>query len=235
METQSTGIEVVRPGVLGYGEGLKLQEGLRDKVRGGAPGYLVLLQHNPVITNGRFAGDQNFAASLELIKERGVEVYETDRGGDLTFHGPGQLVAYPIIPLRLYRLRPRDYIHLLEEALINTLGAFGVQADRREGYPGVWVSDESGILRLKIASIGVSVKNGVSSHGSALNVSTDLSYFSLIVPCGIPDIETTSMNKRLGRDMDIETVADTFSRIFIEMLESRLSRNAGNISSQAQA
>lgn len=220
MDTAGKEIEVVSPGILSYGEGLKLQESLREKVNEGAPGFLVLLEHQPVITNGRFAGDQNFAAALELIKQRGVEVYKTDRGGDLTFHGPGQLVAYPIIPLRRYKLRPRDYIHLLEETLINTLGAFGIQAQRREGYPGVWVRDGGGILRLKIASIGVSVKNGVTSHGSALNVSTDLSYFSLIVPCGIPGIETTSMNKLLGKEPQLESVASTFSRIFIEILES---------------
>lgn len=219
-------IEIVKPGILSYEEGLKLQENLKEKVSKGASGFLVLLEHHPVITNGKFTQDWSFAEALESIKEKGVEIFRTDRGGDLTFHGPGQLVAYPIIPIRHIKLRPRAYIELLEESIIKTLSKFGISSKRRDGYPGVWVRDENDNLRLKIASIGVSIKNGVTSHGSALNVSTDLSFFSLIVPCGIPGIETTSMNKILGEEVSIEEVTDTYSRLFKELLYSRLSQSS---------
>jgi len=215
------GIEVIRYGTVRYSEGLRVQESYRDKVKSGASGYLILLQHNPVITNGRFAGDDNFSATRKLIEERGVELHRTDRGGDLTYHGPGQLVAYPIIPLRGFKLRPRSYIHLLEESLIETLGVYGIDAVRKPGYPGVWVCTDSGAHSAKIASIGVSVKNGITSHGCALNVNTDLSYFSLIVPCGIPGVEITSMNKLLGKEVAIAEVADAFSGVFTEYLGAR--------------
>jgi len=211
-------IQIMRFETLPYGEGLKLQEEYRDKVKRGEGGYLLLLEHYPVITNGRFAGDDNFAVSLKLIEERGIEVYRTDRGGDLTYHGPGQLVAYPIIPLRHFKLRPRQYIHLLEESLIETLKEYGIGALRNPGYPGVWVQHKAGVGVSKIASIGVSVKNGITSHGCALNVNTDLSYFSLIVPCGIAGVEVTSMNKLLGKEVEIAEVADVFSRVFTQPL-----------------
>jgi len=217
-------IEVISLGTVRYSEGLKLQESYREKVKGGAPGYLIMLEHHPVITNGRFAGDDNFAAALNLIEERGVEVHRTDRGGDLTYHGPGQLVAYPIIPLRQFKLRPRYYIHLLEETIIKTLNAYGLDAQRNPGYPGVWVcenTDKASERPAKIASIGVSVKNGITSHGCALNVNTDLSYFSLIVPCGIPGVEITSMNKLLGKDVELGEVADTFARVFATLLSAK--------------
>ena len=222
------GIEVIRCGTVRYSEGLRVQESCRDRVKSGASGYLVLLQHHPVITNGRFAGDDNFSATRKLIEERGVEIYRTDRGGDLTYHGPGQLVAYPIIPLRQFKLRPRSYIHLLEESLIKTLTAYCIGAVRKPGYPGVWVVARGGAAgrAAKIASIGVSVKNGITSHGCALNVNTDLSYFSLIVPCGIPGVEITSMNKTLGKEVAIDEVAGTFSRIFTESLGARAGHQA---------
>lgn len=214
-------IEVIRQGTVRYSDGLKLQESYIEKIKGGAPGYLIMLEHHPVITNGRFAGDGNFSVTKKLLEERGVEVHRTDRGGDLTYHGPGQFVAYPIIPLRRYKLRPRDYIHLLEESLIKTLRACSINSERKSGYPGVWVQVSSGTGSAKIASIGVSVKNGITSHGCALNVNTDLSYFSLIVPCGIPDVEITSMSKLLGKEVEIDKVGETFAREFTGLLYSK--------------
>ena len=218
-------IEVIRYGTVRYSEGLGVQESYREKVKDGAPGYLILLEHYPVITNGRFAGDDNFSATQKLIEQRGVEVYRTDRGGDLTYHGPGQLVAYPIIPLRRFKLRPRDYICLLEQTLIEVLRAYGIDAQRKPGYPGVWVHNTSTEHSAKIASIGVSVKNGITTHGCALNVNTELSYFSLIVPCGIPGVEITSMNKLLGKEVEVVGVADTFSSVFAALLGAKPSYN----------
>lgn len=214
-------IEVISPGTVRYSEGLKMQESYREKVKCGAPGYLIMLEHYPVITNGRFAGDGNFSATQKLIEEMGVEVHKTDRGGDLTYHGPGQLVAYPIIPLRRCKLRPRDYIYMLEEALIKTLATYGIDSQRKPGYPGVWVEESSAAVSAKIASIGVSVKNGITSHGCALNVNTDLSYFSLIVPCGISGVEITSISKLLGKEVEIDKARETFARVFTDLLYSK--------------
>jgi lipoyl(octanoyl) transferase len=221
MGVRQNEIEIKRFGTLRYSQGLRLQQEYRDKLGRGGNGYLLLLEHYPVITNGRFAGDSNFSLTQKLIEEMGVEIHKTDRGGDLTYHGPGQLVAYPIIPLREFKLRPREYINLLEETLIRTLWSYGIDALRKPGYPGVWVHNTSSERAAKIASIGVRVKNGITSHGCALNVNTELSYFSLIVPCGIPGVEITSMNKLLGNEVEVAKVADTFSRVFTELLGSR--------------
>jgi len=190
MEREFNQIEARRFGKIRYGDGLRLQEEYREKIRrGSAPiGFLLLLEHYPVITNGRFAKDNNYVLPISRIEERGIEVYRTERGGDLTYHGPGQLVAYPIINLREFKLGARAYIHSLEETLIKTLLVYGIDAVRKPDYPGVWVKEKGGEDRAKIASIGVSIKNGITSHGCALNVNTDLSYFSLIVPCGIPEV-----------------------------------------------
>ena len=221
MAGTSPHIETLHLGLLSYREGLELQESYREMVKRADGSYLLLLQHHPVITNGRFAGDNNFTAARKLLEERGVEVYKTDRGGDLTYHGPGQLVGYPILSLRQFKLRPRDYIQMLEEALIRTLSEYGIESHRAKGYPGVWVTHEADSKPAKIASIGVSVKNGITSHGFALNVNTDLSYFSLIVPCGIPGVEITSMNNLLGQGVDMDKVAGVFSGVFKDLLESR--------------
>ena len=214
-------IEIKRAGTIQYSEGLRLQDEYIDSIKKGEDGCLILLEHYPVITNGRFAGEGNFSATQKLIDEMGVEVHRADRGGDLTYHGPGQLVAYPIIPLRKYKLRPKGYIHILEEALIETLGAYSINAHRKPGYPGVWVQESSTAGPAKIASVGVSVKNGITSHGCALNVNTDLSYFSLIVPCGIPGVEITSMSKLLGKEVEIDKVGDTFARVFTDFLYAK--------------
>lgn len=219
MEREIKLIETRRLGRVRYSEGLRFQEECRDMILRGeaAKGFLLLLEHYPVITNGRFAEDNNFVLPVSLIEQRGIEVYRTDRGGDLTYHGPGQLVAYPILSLREFKLGARAYIHSLEEVLIKTLHAYGIDAHSDPGYPGVWVKGKGEGTRAKIASIGVSVKNGVTSHGCALNVSTDLSYFSLIVPCGIPEVNITSMENVLGEKVDIDSIADTFSRLFAQV------------------
>jgi len=219
MERELKLIETRRLGRVRYSDGLRLQEEYRQKIRGGSMrrGFLLLLEHYPVITNGRFATDNNYVLPVSRIEEMGIEVYRTDRGGDLTYHGPGQLVAYPIIALREFKLGARAYIYSLQEVLLKTLLVYGIEAESNPGYPGVWVKGKGGGGRAKIASIGVSVKNGITSHGCALNVNTDLSYFSLIVPCGIPDVNITSMENILGKKVDINSIGDTFSRQFTDV------------------
>ena len=200
-------------GTVPYADGLTLQDERADSVKkGGSPGSLILLEHPPVLTDGRFGKGGNFLLPEDEIKRRGVEIHRTGRGGDVTFHGPGQLVSYPIIRLRNFGLGARAYVRALEETIIRTLADYGVEGARREGYPGVWTAGR------KIASIGVAVRGGVTMHGSALNVNTDLSYFSLIVPCGITDVTVTSMKEILGKELDVEDVAQCYARNFGEVL-----------------
>lgn len=196
-------------GTVPYADGLALQNEKAEAVRnGGSGGSLLLLEHPPVLTDGRFGKGGNFVASDDEIRKRGVEMHRTGRGGDVTFHGPGQLVSYPVINLREFGLGARAYVRALEETIIRTLGDYGVEAARKEGYPGVWAGGG------KIASIGVAVRGGVTMHGSALNVNTDLSYFSLIVPCGISGVKVTSMQEILGKELDVEDVAMSYARNF---------------------
>jgi lipoyl(octanoyl) transferase len=194
-----------------YEDALSIQESAYEKIKLSehkTAGYLFLLEHYPVITNGRFGSDENFVLPVNQIEKLGIEVYKSDRGGDLTYHGPGQLVAYPIINLRAFNLGVKAYITSLEQVLINLLSDLGIHSCRREGYPGVWTNAE------KIASIGVSVKNGITMHGVALNVSTDLDSFSLIVPCGISDVRVTSMEKTLGSEVHMKDVVESFIKHF---------------------
>ncbi|MEE9238717.1 MAG: lipoyl(octanoyl) transferase LipB, partial [Thermodesulfobacteriota bacterium] len=156
---------------ISYKDALQIQKDAHKKIKHSIPktgGYLFLLEHYPVITNGRFGSDENFVLPISQIEKLGIEVCKSERGGDLTYHGPGQLVAYPIINLRAFNLGVKAYIASLEQVIINLLSDFAINSCRRDGYPGVWTDTE------KIASIGVSVKNGITMHGSALNVSTDL-------------------------------------------------------------
>jgi lipoyl(octanoyl) transferase len=145
---------------------------------------------------------------VKQIEQMGVEVHRSDRGGELTYHGPGQLVSYPILNLRTLNIGVKKYISLLEQVIINTLSDYGISSERKKGYPGVWTIGQ------KIASIGVSVKNGITMHGSALNVSTDLDSFSMIVPCGISDVVVTSMEKVLNKPVNMQEVIDRFTRHF---------------------
>jgi lipoyl(octanoyl) transferase len=239
-------ISVVQLGVLDYDEGLRLQRKLVDLRKAGEIGdVLLLLEHSPVITLGRNARAANVLASSEMLAARGVSVFECDRGGDVTFHGPGQLVGYPIFDLRGYSSsqlavvssqsgpldgevdsRPRrltlgavDFVRRLEEVLIRVCGEFRIPAQRVAGLTGAWTeTDPAG----KIAAIGVHISRSVTSHGFALNVNTDLSYFDLIVPCGIAARPVTSMRKELGREIDMDGVARTVSRHFGGMFQSQM-------------
>ncbi len=225
-------ISIIQLGVLDYGEGLRLQRKLLELRKAGEIGdVLLLLEHSPVITLGRNANAANVLASTEALAARGVEVFETDRGGDVTFHGPGQLVGYPIFDLRGFpssqfsvvssqsedepsrrkTLGAVDYVRRLEEVLIRTCGDFGIATRRLPGLTGAWTEAEPAA---KVAAIGVHISRSVTSHGFALNVNTDLSFFSLIVPCGITAKPVTSMQKELGREVELNDVATAVSRNF---------------------
>jgi lipoyl(octanoyl) transferase len=227
-------ISVVQLGVLDYSEGLRLQQRLVELRKAGQIGdVLLLLEHAPVITLGRNAKTANVLASTEQLAVRGVEVFECDRGGDVTFHGPGQLVGYPIFDLRGFSRQPSaishqelatesfpswrktlgavDYVRRLEEVLIRTCGDFGIATKRVPGLTGVWTEAEPAA---KLAAIGVHISRSVTSHGFALNVNTDLSYFDLIVPCGITGKPVTCMKKEVGRELDLDAVGQAVSRNF---------------------
>ena len=183
------------------------------------PHKLLLLEHPPTYTLGRSGDEANLLLDEQARAARGVSLYRVDRGGDITYHGPGQLVAYPILHLEhLYGRgigRIRRYVGDLEEVLIRTLAAFDIPARRVDGLRGVWV-DQHGDVN-KIAAIGVHVnKSGVSSHGIALNAATDLSYFQGIVPCGISDHGVTSMSAMLGRTVSVADVLPVYSRAFTD-------------------
>jgi lipoyl(octanoyl) transferase len=188
-------------GIVPYDDGLRLQESAVEHLRSGeAPEQLLLLEHPHVFTLGRGADSSNILADHLQLQTNSVKVHETGRGGDVTYHGPGQLVGYPIINLKPDRCDVHRYVRDLEEVLIRTLAEFGVTGTRIKGLTGVWVGSE------KIAAIGVRIARWITSHGFALNVNTDLSYFKMIVPCGITDKGVTSLSRVIGRTIDLRDV-----------------------------
>ncbi len=204
-------LHVVWLGLVPYEQGLTLQRALaRARISGAvAEDVLLLLEHPPVVTLGRSSKEQNLLASPAILSARNVEIFEAERGGDITFHGPGQLVGYPIVNLREHREDLHWYLRQVEAVLIHALGTIGIAAERSAGRTGVWTGDR------KIASIGVHARDWVTWHGFALNVSTDLSYFDLIVPCGLPGVTMTSVGRELGGDApDLENVAAAVSASF---------------------
>jgi len=210
-------LQVLQLGTLDYATSLQLQETLVNlRKQGRIADTLLLLEHPAVITLGRNASLANIVASPESLAERGVEVFEINRGGDVTFHGPGQLIGYPIIDLRGYspRLGAIDYVRKLEETLIRTCAESGIGTRRVSGLTGVWTESEP---PRKIAAIGVHISRGVTSHGFALNITTDLEQFGYIVPCGLKDKPVTSMEQELqgtGRKLEIQAISEVFTRQF---------------------
>ncbi|MDE3152497.1 MAG: lipoyl(octanoyl) transferase LipB [Gemmatimonadota bacterium] len=210
---------VVRLGPMSYGSALELQRAAaRGRISGEIPEDLLLLvEHPPVITLGRSTKDANLLVSPQLLAARGVELFEVERGGDVTFHGPGQLVGYPIVDLKRHRKDLHWYLRQVEEALIAALGDYGIPGERSAGYTGVWTGGGEGVGR-KIASIGVHARDWVTWHGFALNVSTDLTYFDLMVPCGISGVTMTSIERETGRQAPLKgverAVAAAFGRVF---------------------
>jgi lipoyl(octanoyl) transferase len=264
-------ISVVQLGTIDYATGLRLQQQLvalrkEDKIGD----VLLLLEHKPVITLGRNAKATNILASSELLKNRGVELFECDRGGDVTFHGPGQIVGYPIFDLRSRvgadagrsnvgadavvrpgesKTRPDssrksmgviEFVRKLEDVLMRTCADSGIPTKRVQGLTGVWTNPElasahvaadllvrsversSTAAEAKLAAIGVHISRSVTSHGFALNVNTDLSFFDLIIPCGITTRPVTSMEKELGRELDLNAVAESISRNFGVVFQSQI-------------
>jgi lipoyl(octanoyl) transferase len=237
-------ISVIQLGTVDYSTGLRLQAeliGARKEDR--IPDTLLLLEHKPVITLGRNAKKENILLSSQLLANKGVELFETDRGGDVTFHGPGQLVGYPIFDLRgfpntggttLKYLGVVDYVRKLEEVIIRLCLEYGVPTKRIKGLTGVWTdwqrNPDSQTTKLrtyqltdsKIAAIGVHISRSVTSHGFALNVNTDLNYFKLIVPCGISDKPVTSLQQELGRFIDLDEIAQRVSRTFGRVFDRQM-------------
>jgi lipoyl(octanoyl) transferase len=218
-------LETRRLGVIAYPEALALQRALVEERRAGrVPDLLLLAEHPPVLTLGvkGDGGRSHILATPAALAARGIEVFETGRGGDITYHGPGQIVGYPIIDLNPDRRDVHRYVRDLEDVLIRTAGGFGIAATRVAGLTGVWAGQE------KLAAIGVRISRWVTSHGFALNVTTDLTHFDLIIPCGIADRGVTSM-ARLGctaslrevEDCIVEHVCDVFEREPVAQLTSR--------------
>lgn len=207
-------LEVRRLGTVSYGEGLGLQNRLTEERRSEhIPDVLVLLQHPHVLTLGARGdgGRSHILATPARLAELGVTVFETGRGGDVTYHGPGQLVGYPILDLRPDRCDVHKYVRDVEEVLIRTVSDYGIEAARIKGLTGVWVGHE------KIAAIGVRISRWITSHGFAFNISTDLDYFRLIVPCGISDRGVTSLERLLGQPVSFGEVEDRVAAHFCEV------------------
>jgi lipoyl(octanoyl) transferase len=245
-------ISLVQLGTVDYATGLRLQRQLVDLRKAEKIGdILLLLEHSPVITLGRNAKAANVIASPDLLVQRRIEIFECDRGGDVTFHGPGQIVGYPLFDLRGFAtpdgkrktLGAVEFIRRLEELLIRTCADFAIPTKRVPGLTGVWMDAGSHDAHVetaasavrqseasapdhgpeaKIAAIGVHISRSVTSHGFALNVNTDLSFFNLIIPCGITAKPVTSMQKELGKPLDLNAVAESISRNFGVVFSSQM-------------
>ena len=217
-----TSLWVVRAGTVGYADSTDAQVAIAAaRAEGAIPDVLILLEHPPVYTRGRAATDEELPLGEDWYAERGVEIHETNRGGRVTYHGPGQLVAYPILSLAGRRgdgeSRPFDvvaFIRRIERVTIRSLADHGVDAKPIKGLTGVWVEDDQPAR--KIASIGIRTKGGVTSHGFAINVNNDLTPFEWIIPCGIDNARVTSLAKELGVEQDFRRFADTVANRFAE-------------------
>ncbi len=213
---------VVELGVIAYGPAWELQRRLAQARKAGAIGDVLLLcEHPHVVTLGRNGKQEHVRASARMLEQMNVEFHPTDRGGDVTYHGPGQLVGYPILNLAEIRRDVVWYVRQIEEALIRASADFGIEARREPGLTGVWVDRPTGRPE-KLAAIGVHFSRWVSTHGFAYNVSTDLRYFDLIVPCGIRDKGVTSLERLRGRGVDVAEFQPRAAQRFAEVFGFRL-------------
>jgi len=202
-------------GRMPYGEAFELQRTeVERRKRREIPDQLLIVEHPPVVTMGRNGHSENLLASPQVLERAGIEFHHTDRGGDVTYHGPGQIVGYPIIDLREWKRDVVAYIRAIEEVLIQALGEFGLYGSRLQGATGVWVSTPGGPA--KIAAIGVHISRWVTSHGFAVNVDADLSYFRYIVPCGLtkPVTSMRELGLYASREETIAALARSFGRVF---------------------
>ena len=208
-------LEVRRLGVVSYAASLEMQKALIEERRADRlPDLLLLLQHPPVITLGvRRDSRSHIVASGDRLAQLGIEVHDTGRGGDVTYHGPGQVVGYPILNLRPDRCDVHRYVRDIEEVMIRVCADYGVDAGRLEGLTGTWVGAE------KIGAIGIRISRWITSHGFALNVATDLNHFQLIVPCGIPDRGVTSIEKATGRNVPATEVEERVIHHFADVFD----------------
>jgi lipoyl(octanoyl) transferase len=190
-----------------------------DTLDSGEKNYLLFCEHFPVFTLGKSGKDDNLLINETLLKEKGIDFYHINRGGDITYHGPGQIVGYPILDLEQFHLGIKSYIHLLEESIILCLEAYGIKAERLAGATGVWLDTKTPARARKIAAIGVRASRHITMHGFAFNVNTDLSYYNYINPCGFVDKGVTSMAKELGKMMDIEEVKERLRATLTRLVE----------------
>jgi len=211
-----------------YQEGL-LQENVKIKaenreseVQVETAHHFLLVEHPPVFTLGKSGMPDNVLVSEEYLKMRGIDFFRTNRGGDITFHGPQQIVGYPILDLEKFYTDIGKYLRNIEEVIIRTLAEYGIKGDRSAGETGVWIDPHTKGKERKIAAIGVRSSRWVTMHGFALNVNTDLDYFNLIVPCGIQDKQVTSIQKELGHAVDFEEAKEKVKRNFEEVFEAKL-------------
>ena len=201
---------------IAYKEAWDLQKELVDlRAKGTAKDTVLLCEHNPVYTFGKSANRENLLINDVFLKNIGAEKYEIERGGDITFHGPGQLVGYPILNLHELGIGVKRYVEVLEESIINTLRHFGIETERIDGLTGIWIT--KGIHR-KVAAIGIKVSRGITMHGFALNVNTDLSFFRHMIPCGISDKDVTTMAVELGHEVNMDEVKSVFKTEFAKAL-----------------
>ena len=212
---------VVDLGLIAYGPACELQRQLVEARKARAiPDVLLLCEHPHVITLGRNSGRANLLAGTAMLEHMNTEVHSSDRGGDITYHGPGQIVGYPILDLSQHRRDIRWYVDQLEEVMIRTTGDFGIAARRVEGQHGAWIDTPNG--EQKIGALGVHLSRWVTSHGFAYNVATDLRYFDLIVPCGIAGKSVTSLERVLGRAVPMEEARERIASHFSTVFERRL-------------
>lgn len=216
-------MEIRDLGLLPYRTAWDLQHELMTTLQHGTgKEYLLLVEHNPVFTLGFHGNASNMLLPEELLKQKGIECIRIERGGDITYHGPGQLVAYPILDLRRHGLGAKAYVHLLEESIIRTLELYGIHGYRDPDAPGVWL-DVAAPDQRKIAALGVKISHAVTMHGLALNVNTDLTPFSYINPCGFADKGVTSMAKEKGEHLPFEEVKQQFTEVFRTLLKEKYS------------
>ena len=198
------------------------KENRKLKVKRASPNFLLFCEHPHVYTLGKSGKESNLLVNEKFLKSKGASLYKINRGGDITYHGPGQIVGYPILDLDNFGLSIKSYIHNLEEIIIRTLKHFGIDSSRSEGATGVWLDTNDATKARKICAIGVRTSHWVSMHGFALNVNTDLSYFDYIVPCGIEGKNVTSIAKELGKAISIEEIQRTLRNEFSNVLEMEI-------------
>ncbi len=205
MSADQRSIKVYNLGTTGYGEAHALQKRLQAQRRdGGGVDSLLITEHRPVITLGRSHPVPSLRVEADVVRNYGIEIVQTERGGDITYHGPGQLVAYGIVDLKGWECSVLDYLTGLEETAVGVLADWGLRGERVEGARGVWVGGR------KIASVGLHVRRWVTMHGIALNIDPDMSHFDLINPCGMPEVEVTSLSAEVGKQIRFDEVSESF-------------------------